>query len=97
MPDPLPEDLAAAVTGAFPEVERARALAVLQSVDGDRCSVAVLVLATDGAPSLNQLEEFARVAALDYRDALYWAEYSPERLDYPAALARLGLKRPHPV
>jgi hypothetical protein len=70
---------------------------VLRQVRGDRCRVAVLVLATEDVPSVDHLEHYALVAAADYRDVLYWAEYRPERLDYRAALARLGLDRPYPV
>jgi hypothetical protein len=94
---PLPDDLVSAVARSFPEEDRERVLTALARVDGDRCQVAVLVLGTDGSASVSRLERFAEVAAVDFRDVLYWAEYSPERLDYPAALSRLGISRPYPV
>jgi hypothetical protein len=93
----LRDDVAEAVARVFPEDVRHRALGALATVDGDRCQVAVLVLGTDGGADIARLEHFAGVAAIDFRDVLYWAEYSPERLDYRAALVRLGLSRPYPV
>jgi hypothetical protein len=84
------------VTRSFREEDRQRVLAALTRVDGDRCQVAVLVLGTDGASDLARIEHLADAAAVDFRDVLYWAEYSPDRLDYPAALSRLGLSRPYP-
>ena len=85
------------MTRSFREEDRQRVLAALTRVDGDRCQVAVLVLGTDGASDLARIEHLADAAAVDFRDVLYWAEYSPDRLDYPAALSRLGLSRPYPV
>jgi len=85
------------VLRSFAEEDQARVLAALARVDGDRCQVAVLVLGTDGGASVTQIEHMAVAAAKDSRDVLYWAEYSPERLDYRAALSRLGLTRPYPV
>jgi hypothetical protein len=90
-------DLADSVARLFPGDTCERALAVLAGVEGDRCQVAVLVLGTEEGADVARLEHFAEVAAIDYRDVLYWAEYSPERLDYRAALVRLGISRPYPV
>src|SRR5438552_1466140 len=87
-------DLVSAVHRIFAEEDRPRVLTALAGVDGDRCQVAVLVLGTDGGASVAQIEHMADAAVVDSRDVLYWAEYNPERLDYRAALARLGLTRP---
>jgi hypothetical protein len=94
---PLADDLVGAVARSFPEGDRVRVLAALARVDGDRCQVAVLVLGTDGTASPARIEHFAAAAGADFRDVLYWAEYSPERLNYRAALSRLGISRPYPV
>jgi hypothetical protein len=93
----LQSDLIAAVMRSFHEDDHVRVLKALATVDGDRCQVAVLVLGTDGGPNVAQIEHLADVAATDSRDVLFWAEYSTDRLDYPAALSRLGLRRPYPV
>ena len=94
---PLADDLVAAVRRSFREEDQQPVLQALARIDGDRCQVAALVLGTDGGPDVARIEHLADVAAVDYRDVLYWAEYSPERLDYPAALSRLGLSRPYPL
>lgn len=96
-PHPLQPDLRSAVQRSFVEVDRPRVLAALARVDGDRCQVAVLVLGTDPNASVVEVERMADAAAADFRDVLSWAEYSPVRLDYRAALSRLGLTRPYPV
>jgi hypothetical protein len=69
----------------------------LRRADSDRIAVAILVGATLGKPSLHRIRQGVETETsfTDYRDVLM-NEYD-ERIDYKAALKRLGLVRPYPV
>ena len=70
-------------------------IAALESVEaegeGERVRTAVLVLGTRPQADAGAVERYAKVAVIDFRDALTWAEYSPNQIDYPSALRSLGL------
>jgi hypothetical protein len=91
-PAPVSPVLRAAIERAFPESERERAIAALESVsDSERVLVAVVVLAAGDGATAAAVERYAMAARVDWRDVLYWAEYHPEQVDYDAAVRALGL------
>jgi hypothetical protein len=92
----LPSDLVAAVQRLFRPPEVDDVLGWLRRAESDRIAVAVLVGATCGAkPDARKIRQGIELSFVDFRDVLM-NEYD-ERIDYKAALRRLGLHRPYPV
>jgi hypothetical protein len=91
----LREDLVSAVRAVFSASDADEVLSLLRRVESDRVAVAILVGATLGRPDVDKVRQGVRVSFVDYRDVLL-NEYD-KRIDYKAALQRLGLERPYPV
>lgn len=92
----LPSDLVDAVRRVFRPAEVDDVLGWLRRAQSDRIAVAVLVGATCGAkPDARKIRAGIELSFVDFRDVLM-NEYD-ERIDYKAALRRLGLNRPYPV
>ena len=85
----------AAVRAAFPASDVNDVLVLLNRVDSDRVAVAILIGATLGEPDVDKIRRGVELSFVDYRDVLM-NEYS-KRIDYKAALSRLGLERPYPI
>jgi hypothetical protein len=91
----LRDDVIAAVRAAFPASDVDDVLGWLSRVDSDRVAVAILVGATLKTPDIRKIRQGVELSFVDFRDVLM-NEYD-ERIDYKAALKRLGLERPYPV
>ena len=100
------DEVVAAIQATVPESSRARVLELLDRYgvesyerERERVQLAILKLSEGNE---EKLREFVAVAKRDYRDVLFWAEYSEEsRLDTPEEKARIrkmfeqfGLKPP---
>ena len=92
---PLQSDVVSAVRAVFPAEDVDGVLGWLERVDSDRLAVAILVQATLERPDAAKIRQGVEQSTIDVRDVLM-TEYD-ERIDYPAALKRLGLVRPYPV
>lgn len=84
-----------AVRTVFSPSDVDEALRLLSHVESDRVAVAILVGATFGTSDINKIRQGVELSFVDYRDVLL-CEYD-KRIDYKAALKRLGLERPYPV
>jgi len=91
----LRDDLVSAVRAVFSASDANEVLNLLSRVESDRVAVAILVGATLGEPNVDKVRQGVKLAFVDYRDVLM-SEYD-KRIDYRAALLRLGLERPYPV
>jgi hypothetical protein len=88
-------DLVSAVRAVFSAADADEVLSLLSRVESDRVAVAILVGATLGRPDVDKVRHGVADSFVDYRDVLM-NEYD-KRIDYKAALQRLGLERPYPI
>ena len=88
------DEVVAAIQATVPESSRARVLELLDRYgvesyerERERVQLAILKLSEGNE---EKLRDFVAVAKRDYRDVLFWAEYSEEsRLDTPEKRERV--------
>jgi hypothetical protein len=91
----LRDDVVDAVRRTFDPSDVDDVLGWLSRVDSDRGVVDILVGATVGNPDTNLIRAGVETYFRDPRDV--WMNEYDARIDYKAALKRLGLDRPYPV